>query len=417
MKIGILTHFRSFQPGYALSVGWTARANLLKYFGQDFDFLVSESCPEGSYPNQRNCLINLPENKDFDTKVLMARHNYIKVLSEYDAILTADLIYQKKGNFLVWNQAMRHADMDFQARNENKHWFHWIHSSWIKRDSGAQFPESLRFSMMDRSTLVYMNHSELINVAGMYATDPSNTACVYNVKDPRDFFNFEALSWKISRILDLPNKDIVQVYPHCSTRMQAKGIETVAQVFAELKHRGLKVALIFPNANANQVPQELKAMKVDFKKWGLVENKDYLFTSDLLNNQHCPRKVVADLFQVSNLFVFASWRENCPNILLEAKVAGCLLAINAGLPMSQEFGGDNALYFNSTTKIPGICDGAGDRIVVEGKGPINKLCDEIVQCLPGFDLKEKWRFSFERIWQNQFKPMLEDKCYWTECNK
>lgn len=413
MKIAILTHFSSFQAGYALSVGWSARAKLLEYFGQDFDFLVSENCPENSYPHQKNCLVDVDKKSDFDSKVLMVRHNYIKVLKDYDAILTADLIYQKGGNFLVWNQAMRHADADFQAQGRNKHWFHWIHSAWIKRQN-PPFPENLRFQMMDRSTLVYMNQSEQKNVAQMYGTTPENVACVYNVKDPREFFNFDPISWKISRMLDLPNKDIVQVYPHCSTRMAAKGLETVAKVFAELKSRGYRVALILPNANANRVEFELCAMKKDFTRWGLKENEDFLFTSNILDNKPCPRNVVADLFQISNLFVFASWRENCPNILLEAKTAGCLLAINAGLPMSQEFGGPLALYFNSTTKIPGVPDGAGDRIVVDGEGPIKKLCDQIDEVIPGYNLQERWRFSFERIWFEQFQPLLKSRCFWLE---
>ncbi|MDY7035066.1 MAG: hypothetical protein SV375_02715 [Thermodesulfobacteriota bacterium] len=404
MKIAILSHFGSFQAGYALHVGWLERARLLKYFDQDFDFLVNEQCKDAEiYPHVKKCLGNISTNKPFNERVHFFEEMYKKTLMPYDIVLTPDLIYQKKNNFLAQNQAMRNAAKKLKCK-----WFHWIHSAWIVRPFVLSYPESLRFTPMENSTIVYMNESEKAGVARMYDISRENVSCVYNPKDYRSFNDFHPLSWTITRILDIPNKNVVQIFPHCSTRMDAKGIDAIVRVHAALKRQGASVALVFANANGRKVEREICAKKAWIKTQGLVEGQDFFFTSDITEWAPFPRKAVSDIFNVANLFVFASWREVSPNVLLEAKISGNLLVLGNLLPCSAEYGGPDAIYFDSTAKTPGVQDGHhGDLLVVtyrDEKNYFDSLALQIMNRLPS--RKHLWEFSYEQIWHEQLRPLL-----------
>ena len=403
MKIGILTHFGSFQDGYALHVGWLERAKLLEYFKQDFDFLVNQRCTSDIYPHIKKVLLQAKSGQSFQNKAKHYESQYREILTEYDAILTADLIYQRRGDFLAQNQAMRKVAPDLKA-----HWYHWIHSSWTNPPKNLNFPDSLRFTPMEKSTIVYMNSSEKAGVARMYSVPIEDVACVYNPKDIRSFADFHPLSWEIINKLKIPEKDAVQILPHCSTRMDAKGVDVTIKAFAAFKRNGLKVALVFANANARQVPQELLIKKNFMTSQGLIENEDFLFTSDLNENRPLPRKAVSDIFRVSNVFVYATYSEVSPNALMEAKISGNLLVLSNRLPSLAEFGGPNAIYFDASFRTPGVPSGEeGDLQTVTYHNEttyFDELTKRIVSQLPS--RKHLWEFSYERIWNEQLKPLL-----------
>ena len=403
MKIGILSHFGSFQDGYALHIGWLARAKLLEYFNQDFDFLVDSRCPSDIYPHIQKVLVP-PATNDFKEKVNFYTEQYKTLLKDYDAILTPDLIYQKGGNFLAWNQAIRNA-----APTLKGHWYHWIHSSWTNPPKNPKYPDSLRYSLPPKSTIVYMNKSEKAGVAKQYNCSLDDIGCVYNPKDFREFNDFHPLAWDITKQLKFYEKNAIQILPLCSTRMDSKGIDSTIDIFAALKKKGLKVALIFANANASRVQTEILVKKTSIISKGLIENEDFIFTSDLNENRPLPRKAVADIYKLANIFVFASWSEVSPNVELEAKISGNLLILSNRLPSLSEFGGPGAIYFDSSFRTPGIQSGQTGDLQTVSYNPspeqyFNVLVDKIIPRIP--DRSDLWEFSYERIWKEQFKPLL-----------
>jgi len=403
MKIAILTHFGSFQPGYALHVGWLERAKMLEYYNQDFDFLVDRHVSPNTFPHTKNVLRTIPSGEPFEKRVKFFENQYMEILQEYDVVLTADLIYQRGGNFLAYNQAIRNVIPKLDCK-----WFHWIHSAWVKRQE-KEYPENLRFEPLDKSTLVYMNESELKGVAQMYNMPLDKIACVWNTKDYRSFNNFHKLSYRVVDILDIQNKDIIQLFPHCTTRMDSKGIDAVIEVFAAIKKQDKEVALIFANSNSStkEMQKLIQHKKNKMHALGLYDKRDFLFTSDIVKNHGAlPREAVADLFQVSNVFVFASWREVSPNVVLEAKINGNLLVMSEGLPCAREFAGNNAIYFNATHKVPGIQDGLkGDtKKIIHHEEYLENLAKEIINKTQ--DRKYQWEFSFNNIWEKQFRPLL-----------
>lgn len=404
MKIAILSHFGTFQPSYALHVGWHERARLLHRYGVNFDFLVNEGVKSDSFPHQVNCL-KIPSSKvAFDERVKMFAEEYRRLLVDYDVILTSDLVYQSKGNFLAQNAAMRIAALNLKAW-----WCHWIHSSWTAPQQDVGYPQNLRFKMPPRSFLVYLNSFELPNLARMYGTNLHNCHAVYNPKDYRSFHNFDPLSNRIIDELEIPEKQAVQIFPFCTTRMDAKGIDGVIHCAAALKRAGINTALILANANSNKRVSEVAGKKKFMESLGLIEGKDFVWTSDLNDGKAVSRAVIADLFKVSNYFVFTSWRETVGNVFQEAKINGCQLVLNYNLPCLREMGGKEALFVQSSFKTPGISDGqSGDFQLVSYNPSEVSYWDEVVEHLvPKLpSLEHKWAFSFDNIWKNQFWPLL-----------
>jgi hypothetical protein len=182
----------------------------------------------------------------------------------------------------------------------------------------------------------------------------------------------------------------------------------ILQLFGALKARGLKVGLCLANSNARTVEFQIATRRDLGEHHGLEYGRDFLFTSELTERQlPLPRRAVANLFQVSNIFVFASVREVCPNILLEARCAGVRVYVNGDLPCAEEFAGSDALLFAGRHKISGCPDAARD---IHGHMDMDQLADRIVKDfneVPGLDKRGIWDFSQDMVWHGQFKPALE----------
>jgi len=169
------------------------------------------------------------------------------------------------------------------------------------------------------------------------------------------------------------------------------------------------VALVLAAGHATKVPAEVAEKKKLIDDHGLVEGLDVLWTHDLIEgNTACPREVVSDLFGVSNLFVYASWREVCPQVLLEARVSGCLSVLNKHVQPLAEFGGQEAIYFSATHKTPGKIDYAcGDLKECKYTAEVeyfDELAGLIMKRVPS--KKHQWLFCYDFIWEHQMKPLL-----------
>ena len=85
-----------------------------------------------------------------------------------------------------------------------------------------------------------------------------------------------------------------------------------------------------------------------------IERRELIFTS-LIDapkyEQGVPHDVIKDLFLLSNLFIFPSYSENCPLILLEAMAGKNILVLNQDFPAFKDFGAENALYFRFSSTV------------------------------------------------------------------
>ena len=88
----------------------------------------------------------------------------------------------------------------------------------------------------------------------------------------------------------------------------------------------------------DQLQEKIKLAKDN----GLNED-EFFFTSTISDDliRGVPRKVVKDLMQISNLFIFPTISEVCSNVLLEASITKQLIVLNKDFPALFDFGEDN----------------------------------------------------------------------------
>lgn len=351
MKIGILTSFWEFNNSYSLCSVVESQLKALVKYGYNTtlyvhdNFADDEKVPYGvkikkivprfqleDYSNHHQV------NGDFDRQVNEAYSAFKQI--DDDIILEHDLIFQ--GWFLPYCVAIHKL-----AKESKIKWFHWIHSVPNLMPKGLEYPHTLRYQLPANSKLVYLNNNNLIRAAEAYSIWPKDVRIVFNSVDPRLFWKIQPLTEQIINKYPVLEADFLQVYPVSSTRMvDGKQIKVVIEIFAQLKKLGYKVCLIVPNAHANadrekQTIQEL----LDYSsKLGLLRT-EVIFTSLEAKEWELgvPKEVVSDLFKLSNLFIFPTRSENCPLILLEAMLSGCILILNNSVPALREFGQDNAL--------------------------------------------------------------------------
>jgi glycosyltransferase involved in cell wall biosynthesis len=281
-------------------------------------------------------------------------------------------------------------------------WLHWARS-------GVGHP--IDFAMPN-ARYVYMNYADTGLFAKRIGVGSDRIRVVFNEKDPSIMFSWHPISKVVSDKLRLWEKDIIQTYPMCTTRMDAKGIDSVIRIFGLLKESGKKVALIICNANGRKRMSEIQA-KIDFAKSKGLTEEDFLFTSRVTHPEYnveseVPHKVVADLMQISNLFIFPTIAEVCSNVLLEASMTKNLLVLNKDLPSLMDFADENAVLQYPFTSLRSIHYNGrtGDELRV--------LVEQIIKRIDNNDADKQFRrvwrnHSIATVYEKMLKPILYEK--------
>ncbi len=346
-KVGILTTFSNLDTGYSLAsvvydqlvmhvnAGYETYLFTLPNFVGEVPkgVILKKVVPQFVLENYKG--MNYPKNwKEEAEKVKKELEIHARDL---DYIIAHDWVFID--TYLPYNIGLREADI--KARR-----FHWIHSAPSPRPAIEDNPHANRYSMPQRSKLVYLNHDKALSLAEMYGTTLQNVRVVPNSIDPRTFWDLDDITAEIVEKYDLLSKDIVSVYPVSTPRMiDGKQIDVLIKIHAEINKLGLKTLLIVPNAHANAPSEKdsIKAMKELAEANGL--HNQVVFTSELGHDSGVPRRTISNLFRLSNVFIFTSISENCSLILHEARISGNLIVLNKDCTGFQEFGGKNALYF------------------------------------------------------------------------
>jgi hypothetical protein len=155
---------------------------------------------------------------------------------------------------------------------------------------------------------------------------------VPNIRDPRTWGPVSSRLRRLIGALKLWEADIVQIYPVCTTRMEAKGVHKVMRVFAELqKHKNVRLVICNPNVR----PEILRAFKKRASDLGLSESS-YAFTSDVLPDTASPgltaEEVKTLMHGYGNVFLFPTSSEADSLMLAEAQLARQLTITNADVP-------------------------------------------------------------------------------------
>jgi hypothetical protein len=357
MRIAILTNFKSLYAGYSLTSIVLDQIRMLTSYDNevglflDQDF-VKDGIPEWLENNPKvKCFWTTPTSPliDYVKKgelteehaafSIQLKHFYIEQLKDYDIAFTHDFI------LTGWNLPYAIGIREATPHLPHLRWLDWIHSV---PTAGRDWWSIREYTNKHR--IVYPNRADSDLVFKQYRGKMSNMRIIPHIKDMRSFLDFSDLTCEF--IKDHPGifeADIVKVYPASSDRLSAKGVDKITLVMAQIKKRKFSVFTVIVNQHANDRSRKEKIDKYErlAKRNGLNPDTEFVFTStwrpDL--DAGVPQRMVAELFQCSNIFLYPTREESFGLIGHEAVLAGgCMVMLNQSLPMMMEVHGGQGMY-------------------------------------------------------------------------
>ena len=355
MKVGILTSFYELNSSYSLCSVVESQLVSLKKYGYEVVLFVHDNfkddakIPEGVEIRKivpRFKLVDYSDNhkleEGFEEQVKKSEEAFKENFKDIDVMFTHDFMLQ--GWFLPYCVAIHNVANTLETK-----WFHWIHSVPNGMPEGTEYPHALRFCLPKNSKLVYLNNYHIVRAAEVYRSFPKDVKVVHNPVDPRLFFDLDPIVASIIDKYGILDSDFLQVYPVSTPRMVAgKGLHKLIDIQSAMKKLGKRFTVVVCNAHANaDKEKDLIRETKDYALQRGINDNDLIFTSFEGKEYELgvSRKVVSDLFRLSNLFVFPSHSENCSLVLLEAMLSKNLLVLNESVRCMREFGEENALYF------------------------------------------------------------------------
>lgn len=359
LRIAILTNFKEFHPGFSLTGIVRDQVTMLQRYGHEVSLFVAEEYSESNWPADLNCRIEkvVPrpvqaEQKDIprSLKELSRDHKRVamsfakileKNLQAFDIVITHDFMLPN-WHWLPYAIGLR------MASESTRHlrFLHWIHSvPWTKGNWWY-----IRF-LGRNHRIIYPNETDRLRVADIYRGKPDSVRVIPHIKDLRTFYDFHPDTWEfIDRYPGVMNASIVQIYPASSDRLTAKRLKELIWIFKEFKQRNFSVCLVVANQMVNPAQQreDMEHYRNIARRNGLTD-QEVIFTSEFEAPKYetgLPKRILRELMQCMNLFIFPSREESFGLVLPEASLSsGCLTVCNGSLDMLREVAGCNGLFF------------------------------------------------------------------------
>lgn len=265
-----------------------------------------------------------------------------EIIPDGSVVLTHDLIFLP--DYVKHNVAARRVA-------DNKpgiQWIHWIHSATApgklieERSMYGEKYKELLTSKFPNSIVAFPNSGDIPRVAVNFNYEESEIFEVPHSTDPARFMH--PIIQRLFLEKELGDADVIMVLPIRLDR--GKQAEVNVRITAGLKQIGLSPRLIicdFHSTGDDKVVyrQELKGLADEL---GVEDEVIFLSEFDESLQLEADPRLIDQLFQLSNFFVFASKSETYSLVAQEAMSKGnfCILSHHF-LPMRTIFG-DKAIY-------------------------------------------------------------------------
>ena len=370
-KICLLSTFTNFDSTYSLCIVAAEQIRMLVANGYEPVVIVKEGFrAEDVFAFKEVTLRYIPVvpssnyigeavDETFKEDVKKLKDAVIKNLQDVDIVFTHDLIYQPES--LKLNFACR------QAIEEDEHikkikWLHWIHSATSPQTLGKELQQNdAYFDIVSKrfpnSFVVFPNAYSIPRVARNFGVEEDQVKVVHHSTNLPGYCQWDSLMIKLVMDKNMLTADAIAVYPIRLDR--GKQVEVVIKIMAQLKKLNYTVRVVvvdFHSTGGDKVTyrEELKKIGID---WGL-NDFDLTFTSEFHESwkTSVPRKVVHDLFELSNVFIMPSKSETYSLITQEAALCGNILMLNHDFAPFRDIYGKDAIYkqFSSNIGFDGL---------------------------------------------------------------
>lgn len=342
-KVAIQTSFSSYSEAYSLNRVVMNQIRMLVDHGYKPVVIVGKNFePIFDYADPAVEIRRIPDvpvsnevksDATFDQDVGALERELSKALEGVDVCITHDTVYQPA--------SVKHlvACKRIAKRRPELRWLHWIHSAtspYTLQDLRPFFVDEYAKIIGEKfpnSFYVFFNDYAKERIAKNFHVDISDVKTVHHPTDIKAFYKIREDVWDLVKRKNILSADVICVYPVRLDR--GKQVEKVIKTIAAFKRLNKSVRLIisdFHSTGGDKVTyrDECKKIAID---WGLYEDEVIWLSEQKSDwNVEVPYEVIADLFNLSNVFIMPSVSESYSLITQEAGLSGVSMAINFDFP-------------------------------------------------------------------------------------
>lgn len=368
-RVAIVAPFGSWTDTYSLCHVVREQYAACLRMGFQVDVFVGTGCaPDPRVPSRAEIPLGVLQSDrvaidDHERAVFFFRE---LAAQKYDAIIFHDIILQSTS--VTMAKAVR--DVNDEGLFGSTVCLHYLHSRPVPDPKAHE----ARRTLPRNHFIIYPNGSNdaIEAVCGTYACDPRSVFAIINPCDPLEASGATEEVKDLLRHARWYGRSVVQTYPVCSTRFDAKGLRHLIRMFDVMRGLNENPLLIVCNAHANGRRERLAIDKLH-SEFPIVSAGNVLFTSRLGYEDGVSRSFVQSLMRLSDVFIFPTASEAGPLGMLEAAAAGCFIAHNGGACPSLDYyapPGSGSFHLPLEQHIPGYAiqiDRAGqDPVKIEG---------------------------------------------------
>ena len=349
-KVAIFTTFLGYLESYSLCSVARTQLKMLKQNGYDPMFIYRGG---GGWEDVVSDIKETPDficDNDGSSKGMeqRAKTSYDSLVEEMlsslrshlkdvDVVITHDLFFQHS------NRIQDDACAKYAAENDKILWLHWIHSATSSRDIAKQAKRRYPHSF-----ICYPNAFDTPRIATNFGYEEPDIKCVPHPLDYVDFFDMHPITEKLINEKGIMGVDVLGVYPLRLDR--GKQPEKVIRIFNQIKHyceRTIRLIIMDFQSTGGDKVKYRNQMKDEALNMGWSSD-ELIFMSefDKSCNMETPKKVVRDLFMLSNIYIHPSKSETYSLTTQEARACKNMLVLNYHFPAMRTIYGDGPIYKN-----------------------------------------------------------------------